>query len=715
VIPVKRYYGYILALLAEVLTFHRHVLFQHGYLFPWDFRGVHLPLATFIAGSLRRGEMPLWEPYTYCGVPIFANIQAAIFYPPVLIATAASNWIGAGSLPRLLAIAVAAQIFFAGICTFALLKRLGAQAGAAFVAATVYQLGCFFAVQAEHMGAMHSASWIPLVWLAVVELRDGLRWRWMAILSLALAMTILAGLPQVAVAAIGSAIVLSLLVGLFRIGGADPLVCAGRPRPALSSTNHVQPTPLPFRAATVRERYFHPLRVLIACVWALLLAAIQLIPTAELTQNSVAKFRAEWLKTGGGIKLGALYTLILPNYWGALDIGKFHGPSDLTFLYLYCSLLGLGLALAAICWKPDRIARAFAVLTLAASVWMLGDSTPIGRAIFLALPVSVRIGIHPEYTLPIFALGIAVLAGLGANRFLKPRWQIAAGAIVAIDLLLVSSGRPFNIEKGTTHDALEGSPQLAVQLQALASAPQPPYRVDMADMPYAWSSVWPILAVPTANGCDPMAPERTIQLRLSFAPGERWGTCYQVVNSQSPVLGLANVRYVLSKSPVPLTPIATVDGYTIYENPRVMPRFFFPRRLQSAANLADAARALHASDFDPEVTAIVEGDLAGPVAAGDVEVSLYSANRIDLRTHSAGDAFLVAADSWYPGWQASIDGRPARLYPTDVAFRGLRVPAGDHRIEMRFVPKILWWSAMVSLLALGGMLWVLTGKSRKTF
>ena len=123
---MKRSYGYILALLAEVAVFYRHVLFERGYLFPWDFRGVHLPLATFIAGSLRRGEIPLWEPYTYCGVPIFANIQAAIFYPPVLLATAASNWFGPGSLPRLLAIAVAAQVFFAGVCTFALLKRLGA-------------------------------------------------------------------------------------------------------------------------------------------------------------------------------------------------------------------------------------------------------------------------------------------------------------------------------------------------------------------------------------------------------------------------------------------------------------------------------------------------------------------------------------------------------------------------------------------------------------
>jgi len=193
---------------------------------------------------------------------------------------------------------------------------------------------------------------------------------------------------------------------------------------------------------------------------------------------------------------------------------------------------------------------------------------------------------------------------------------------------------------------------------------------------------------------------------VAFAPGERWGTCYQVVNALSPVLGLANVRYVLSKSPVPLPRVAEIAGFTFYENTRVLPRFFFAGRLQPAASLADAARSLHAADFDPSQTAIVEAELAtGPLSPGEVRVVSYAPNEVRLRTRSAGDGFLVAADAWYPGWEAAIDGQPARVYSTDVAFRGLRVPAGDHQVEMRFVPRILWRSAAVSGLALLGVLW----------
>ena len=678
-VSCRRHAGYLLALLLEVTVFHRHVLFLRGFLFPWDFRSIHLTFATFVAASIRRGELPLWEPYTYCGTPIFALIHACLFYPPALLATLAGNWFGPEHLARLLAIAVALQIFFAGVCTFALLRRLGAQPGAAFLSATVYQLGCFFASQAQHMGAVQGGSWLPLVWWAVLELREGLRWSWLAILSLALSMTIFAGLPQVAVAAFGSALVLAVVTAAFGLA-----------------------------------RRKLPLHVLAAWLWAVLLAAVQVIPTTELTRNSIAKFRADWLKAGGGIKLQALYSLVAPNYWNVFDLSKFHGPGDLTFLYLYCSLLGLTLALLAILWKPDRWSRVFGVLTVAATIWMLGDSTPIGRTIFLALPVNIRIGIHPEFTMPAFALGLAVLAGCGASRFLRPRWQVAAGFIIAVDLIAVGSGRPFNTasvqaEPGVTHDSIDGSPALAARLRALATTAQPPYRFDMADAPYEWSYTAPVLELPTANGCDPMAPERIIQLRLSFAPGERWGACYQVVNPSSPVVGLANIRYLFSRSlaaPGPFHPIDRIAGYTIYENSRTLPRFFFASRLQPAASLAEAARILHAADFDPAQTAIVEATArelpSGRLAPGEVELVSYAASAVELRTRSAGSSFLVVGDAWYPGWEATIDGRPARLYIADVTFRGLALPAGDHRVGMRFVPRILYRSALISMVAFLG-------------
>ena len=671
---------YWVALLMEALAFHRHVLFYSGYVFPWDFRGSHVPWATFAADTLRGGHFPLWDPYTYCGNPIFENIQAALFYPPVFAATLAGVWLGDGFIPRLLAIAVVAQVVFAGICTYVLAKRLGASPAAAWIAATVYELGCYFAAQAEHMGCMHGASWLPLAWLAVIALRAGLKFRWLGALSLALAMTILAGFPQCAVAAFGSTLGLAVIIAAFRLA-----------------------------------RWKLPLLVLIGWAWALLLAAIQFIPTSQLLTNSVAKYRVDWLKSGGGMHPGALWTLVAPNYWSVFDLSKFHGPGDLTFLYLYSSLAGLALALAAMLWKPDRWRAAFTVFIVVAALAMFGDTTPIGRNVLGVLPVSIRIGIHPEYTFCNFSLALALLAGLGAQKFLRnTRVQVIAGTVIACDLILVSSGRPMNSQSvkevpGITHDSADGDFEIVRRLRALAGATTPPARFDMsANVSYSWSEMGQVLQIPTANGCDPMAPERVMQVRLALAPGERWGTCYQVVNRSSAVLGLANVRYLLD---------VEKGRYTIEENPRALPRFFFGSRVKLVNGLAEAANVVRAPDFNPADVAVVEAqdkslDDVGN-AKGRVEVISYEASSVSLRTQTTKPALLVAADTYYPGWEVRVDGQQVRLYAADVAFRAVRIPAGDHRIEMRFIPRILYRSASISGTALLALAVVLAGGTRR--
>jgi hypothetical protein len=614
-------------------------------------------------------------------MPISANIQAAAFYPPAMAAAALGAWLGPDALARLLAISVVAQIAFAGWCAMALLRRLDAPPAAAWAGATVYELGCFFAAQAEHMGAMQGAVWLPLAWLAVVELRGGWKRRWLAVLAVSLAMTVLAGLPQVAVAAFLSAMVLALLLAP---GGA-----AGWRLPA---------------------------GAFVASAWALALAAVQFVPTAELTANSVAKYRAEWLGSGGGIAPSALLTLVAPDYWSVFDLSRFHGPTDPTFLYLYSSLLGLLLAAAVAIWKPCPRVRVFAILLAVFTLLMLGDKTAPGRVALVALPDWIRIGIHPEFFFCAFSLALAVLAGLGAARFLRStRLQVAAGAAIACDLILVGSGRPMNtasrkLEPGFTRASADGSRELADKLRALAGAAVPPFRYDTRPgVPLTWSSSAPILGIPTANGCDPLAPERTIEVRRAFAPGPRWGTCYQVVDAGSPAIGLMNTRALLTLEAVDLPGWRLAGqsaGYRIYENLRVQPRFFLVSRVRSVKNLAEAGTLVRAPGFDPAAYAVIEAPgepsetLAAAPRPGVVRVVSYQPTEIRLETESATPAFLVAAESYYPGWRATIDGQAARLYAADAGFRGMRVPAGRHAVGMRFVPGTLYAAAAVSGLAL---------------
>ena len=47
---------------------------------------------------------------------------------------------------------------------------------------------------------------------------------------------------------------------------------------------------------------------------------------------------------------------------------------------------------------------------------------------------------------------------------------------------------------------------------------------------------------------------------------------------------------------------------------------------------------------------------------------------------------LVFTDAYHPSWKASVDDRPARLYPADHAFRAIEVPEGRHRVRFFLAP-----------------------------
>src|SRR5262249_7294671 len=60
--------------------------------------------------------------------------------------------------------------------------------------------------------------------------------------------------------------------------------------------------------------------------------------------------------------------------------------------------------------------------------------------------------------------------------------------------------------------------------------------------------------------------------------------------------------------------------------------------------------------------------------------------RIEIRTDSPENAYLVLADAFDPGWSAAIDGRPVPIRPAWVAFRAVFVPRGTHSVVFRYRP-----------------------------
>ncbi|HVN04573.1 MAG TPA: hypothetical protein VMT86_09165, partial [Bryobacteraceae bacterium] len=399
----------LLVLLAEVLLFFRRILFYGHYAIPWDFGAFHYAQAWFIARSFARGELPLWDPYTYCGMPFYANLTAQLFYPPTVAVILLSNWTGGAHLLHWLNLQLVAHVFAAGAFTYWLLRRLDAGRAAAVAGATVYQLGAYFASQTEHLGAVDVAAWLPLAWLCMIMLGERFCWRWLAGLALALAMAILAGFPAATAVVFVTCSLLAAILWLLR-----------------------------------RARLALLVPVAVAAIWAVLLAAIQVFPTVQLSRLSVAQYRSQYLRTGGGMPLASLVSLLLPNHYGIFqfDGGTWKLPYEVTFLYTYCGIPALLFVAFAIARRRNPYTLSFALLTGCALLWMLGDSTPVGKTVFIMLPDALKNSLYAEFALCAFTLGMALLAGMGAHQIMERRgaWvQAAIIASVAADLIAVSS------------------------------------------------------------------------------------------------------------------------------------------------------------------------------------------------------------------------------------------------------------------------------------
>jgi hypothetical protein len=671
-----------LSLLADVVIFFHKPLFSAQYTFPWDFHAVQLPLITFLADQLKQGRLALWNPFSYCGYPVFENIEACFFHPLVFLSALISSHTSLDILPMLLEWIVVLQIWIAGMAAWHLFRELGAGRPAAWAGAIVFQTGGYFASRAEHIGAIMAVAWMPLAWLAIVKLRQGLRFGWLAALAAALGMAVLGGFPQPTLVVFVSTVVFAITLVALRLARIQLIASAA-----------------------------------VGCVLGIALASIQFIPTAQLSQHSVAKYRAGWLGTGGGLYWESLVSLVLPNHYNIFDMHRFHGPGDISFLYMYCSIAGLSLALIAPLVRRTRYVAALGIMLLAGLLWMLGDNTVLWRLVYPLLPETVRIGIHPEYAYCILTLSIAGLAAMGLDALpIRDGLRWSVGVAIAVDLFLVGSGRPMNCasmkeDPPVTRQSFEGSASLLSEVRRYVDQNYPPWRIDTVDASMRWATGAPISRIPAANGVSPLALENIIQLRLFLHEGYSWGWYYPVDNVDSPVLDLMNVKYVITRpqgasrlwSNPKYRHVKSLAGYEVFENLSVMPRFFLVREIKPVASLAEA-RSLIDGGIDFRRTAITEQAIALPAGnpsngtdSDEVKALRYQPDSLDLSIRSKEPALLVLSENYYPGWQAWLDGAPVAIYRTDIAFRGVAIPPGAHLVRMEFRPVILPVSAAISL------------------
>jgi hypothetical protein len=152
------------------------------------------------------------------------------------------------------------------------------------------------------------------------------------------------------------------------------------------------------------------------------------------------------------------------------------------------------------------------------------------------------------------------------------------------------------------------------------------------------------------------------------------------------------------------------DGVEIIGNKRALPRVW----LVAEAEAVDGEEALRRisgeseKPFNPQRTALLEipakelPPLPGGPISPDSTAQLLSAepNRLLIETRSPSPSVLIVSEMTFPGWVATVDGQDAPVHTTNYILRGVALPAGVHRVEMRYTAPAARNGAVISLLTL---------------
>ncbi len=730
---LKRYWPILVLIGAPLILFAPIVL---GRVWYW---GVPLlqfyPWQRMAAEYYHAGQLPLWNPLVGSGAPLAANLQTGAFYPLNFLYLLLPTEYAMGYTAVL-------HVILAGLFMYAYLRTMKLSPLAALIGALAFELNGFLIARTGFFSVTVTVPWLA-AWLWRAEKLNA------------------AGSNSTgALRGMQDALWLALVIGLG--------ILAGHAQTAVYGLVFVS---LYFVWRTFSNRTSRHLSIsrslilfVIAVFLGLCLAAVQLLPAAELTRESQRAGGLDYtqIMTHSFWPL-RLLTLLSPDFFGNPAQNNYWGYNNYWENAAYIGLIPLLLALYVI-WDRIRNRKAkgaaptgFLTTTVVVSLILaFGWFTPIypflyntapgfdlfqGPARWLVVTLValcalagfgmqqlIDRGVSRKATTRLILLGLALsLAGLAASFVLKGRVETFGPATLRLGALLILAGVLFQSPIANRQSPIALVLVVALDLitaHFVLNPTLPPdiYRAQTltANAIVADGSIGRVftfaqdeeqikfgkyLAHRTADGqtqFDGFGPND-----LAYWLGERAALLpnaamidrlpsannfdslivgrYQTVLDQIeempleqalPILSRMHVGYIASLRELNLPIVTHTSDVVIYRNAQVLPR----------AWIAPAESDLSS------VSEIVPESL--------VKSLTDSGNAVTIRAASEQAGWLILSDTFYPGWQATIDGAPVEIQIANGTFRAVRFPAGDHTIEFRYEPRSALLGLIVSLVSL---------------
>jgi hypothetical protein len=142
------------------------------------------------------------------------------------------------------------------------------------------------------------------------------------------------------------------------------------------------------------------------------------------------------------------------------------------------------------------------------------------------------------------------------------------------------------------------------------------------------------------------------------------------------------------------------SGIKVFENAKAFPRVWAVHRSVAVDDSKEARAMLADPGFDAQHAVFLVGQNAPRLDAcgeDDVWMARHEPNFVAIKAGMSCRGMVILTDNWFPGWHATVDGRPAVIEKAYGAFRGVVVDVGEHTVEMRYRP----WSVFIGAILTG--------------
>ncbi|OGS44925.1 MAG: hypothetical protein A2539_04415 [Elusimicrobia bacterium RIFOXYD2_FULL_34_15] len=615
---------WIIFILIIVVFQYNEIIFHKKIFFMRDLTYLFHPWKTAVSESLLKGNIPLWNPYSYCGMPLLANFQSAVFYP-FSILFYVFGFINGLKLFTIL------HTFLGSLFVFLYFRNKKFKIMPSFTVGIIFSLGGYLITKIEFLSLYGTTIWLPLF------------------LMLSLNSNIFIG-----------ALVFSFII----FAGYPPIIIF-------------------FLTLLFIEAFFDKKlkNILLILLSGLLVSSIQILPSIELILNSIRKSGLSITDTTvWSANFSDIISLISPIFLKVEQTGLFSGEKYfwlksfwIGFIAAFMAILGIIITIFNKDFYLNRKKSiVYLCLVLFSLFFSLGSKTPIYIFIYKYIPVFNLIR-YPAYILliPFFIFIIYIATGL--NNIKKASFLLTF--LIVFELLIYTHKIHPTIEynyyseKGSITNFLQKDKDYFRFFLTPKTAWSEKIKI-----PDYGNIGWYILK-------DRLPGITSITSHLFDAGGigepietiehSRFINQIQLKNSAddaNELLSDANVKYLLCDDIInsKFWKLAYKSHLFIYKNSNFVERSF----------VIDKNNKKRASN-----------------------IIYYSPDKIKVETVNSGN--LLFLDSYYPGWQAYINGKKSAIRKDNYIFRAITLKNSDkYLIHFLYRPILFTIGVLISLISI---------------